>query len=203
MIRYSFILPVHNESNEIENLSNILNKQTFDDFVMVIIEVGRTDIRKVAIDSNALNLDIRYLFQENSKHEYIIIPAMKRVLNQNLFIFNSDRNNPLKYLKKVGRTLSLRLKDIFDPTISVDFPFSINSTTSNIKITSVVPSNYLRAKESNLGNFHLTFSNISINRLVFNGLAESNQNNPALTLLEILSTNRATSLLHKLLIQCI
>ena len=66
MKRYSVIIPVYNRPKEIYDLLESLNKQSFKNFEIIIVEDGSTEDCEKVLQNYLSTLDIKYFFKENS-----------------------------------------------------------------------------------------------------------------------------------------
>ena len=65
-MRYSFIIPVYNRPEEVDELLNSLTRQTNKNFEVLIVEDGSSVPCKEVVDNYADRLDICYYFKSNS-----------------------------------------------------------------------------------------------------------------------------------------
>ena len=65
-MRYSFIIPVYNRPEEVDELLNSLTRQTNKNFEVLVVEDGSSVPCKEVVDNYADRLDICYYFKSNS-----------------------------------------------------------------------------------------------------------------------------------------
>ena len=65
-MKYSFIIPVYNRPDEVDELLDSLTRQTLRDFEVVIVEDGSVVPCKEIVDQYADRLAICYYYKENS-----------------------------------------------------------------------------------------------------------------------------------------
>ena len=65
-MRYSFIIPVFNRPDEVDELLQSLCQQTVKDFEVIVVEDGSTVTCKAVCDKYSDILDLHYYFKENS-----------------------------------------------------------------------------------------------------------------------------------------
>ena len=65
-MKYSFIIPVYNRPDEVDELLDSLTRQTLRDFEVVIVEDGSAVPCKEIVDQYADRLAICYYYKENS-----------------------------------------------------------------------------------------------------------------------------------------
>ena len=65
-MKYSFIIPVFNRPDEVDELLDSLTRQAFTDFEVIIVEDGSDKPCKDICDKYADRLDLKYFMKENS-----------------------------------------------------------------------------------------------------------------------------------------
>lgn len=76
-MRYSFIIPVYNRPEEVDELLNSLTRQTNKNFEVLIVEDGSSVPCKEVVDNYADRLDICYYFKSNS------VPGRPAIMERN------------------------------------------------------------------------------------------------------------------------
>ena len=65
-MKYSFIIPVYNRPDEVDELLDSLTRQTLRDFEVIVVEDGSSVPCKEVVDRYADRLTIHYYYKENS-----------------------------------------------------------------------------------------------------------------------------------------
>ena len=66
MKKYSIIIPVFNRPEEIRELLESVERQTFKSFEVIIVEDGSDDKCDTVVSEFAARIDIRYFYKENT-----------------------------------------------------------------------------------------------------------------------------------------
>ena len=97
-MRYSFIIPVYNRPEEVDELLNSLTRQTNKNFEVLIVEDGSSVPCKEVVDNYADRLDICYYFKSNSGPGQTRNYGAERGHGEYLIILDSDCILPEGYL---------------------------------------------------------------------------------------------------------
>lgn len=89
-MRYSFIIPVYNRPEEVDELLNSLTRQTNKNFEVLIVEDGSSVPCKEVVDNYADRLDICYYFKSNSGPGQTRNYGAERGHGEYLIILDSD-----------------------------------------------------------------------------------------------------------------
>ena len=100
-MRYSFIIPVYNRPEEVDELLNSLTRQTNKNFEVLIVEDGSSVPCKEVVDNYADRLDICYYFKSNSGPGQTRNYGAERGHGEYLIILDSDCILPEGYLAAV------------------------------------------------------------------------------------------------------
>ena len=105
-MKYSFIVPVFNRPDEVDELLESLCSQTFKDFEVVIVEDGSQKPCKDVCDKYADILDLHYYLKENSGPGQSRNYGVERAKGDYVLILDSDVVLPNGYLAAVDKELS-------------------------------------------------------------------------------------------------
>ena len=89
-MRYSFIIPVYNRPEEVDELLNSLTRQTNKNFEVLVVEDGSSVPCKEVVDNYADRLDICYYFKSNSGPGQTRNYGAERGHGEYLIILDSD-----------------------------------------------------------------------------------------------------------------
>ena len=100
-MKYSFIIPVYNRPDEVDELLDSLTRQTIRDFEVVVVEDGSSIPCKDVVDNYADRLSIHYYNKENSGPGQTRNYGVERANGEYMLILDSDCILPENYLKEV------------------------------------------------------------------------------------------------------
>lgn len=112
-MRYSFIIPVYNRPEEVDELLNSLTRQTNKNFEVLVVEDGSSVPCKEVVDNYADRLDICYYFKSNSGPGQTRNYGAERGHGEYLIILDSDCILPEGYLAAVESELQQQKADAF------------------------------------------------------------------------------------------
>ena len=105
-MKYSFIVPVYNRPDEVDELLQSLCRQEMKDFEVIIVEDGSSTPCKDVCDKYAGILDLHYYAKENSGPGQSRNYGAERASGQWLIVLDSDVVLPDGYLAAANSTLS-------------------------------------------------------------------------------------------------
>ena len=105
-MKYSFIVPVFNRPDEVDELLESLCSQTLKDFEVVIVEDGSQKPCKDVCDRYAGNLDIHYYNKENSGPGQSRNYGVERAHGEYVIVLDSDVVLPSGFLAAVDSTIN-------------------------------------------------------------------------------------------------
>jgi len=101
-MKFSIIVPVFNRPDEVEELLLSLEKQTFRDFELIIVEDGSQIDCKNVVNAFSTKLNIKYFFKENEKPAIARNFGVKNASGEYVIFVDSDCIIPFDYLEKVN-----------------------------------------------------------------------------------------------------
>lgn len=166
-ITYSFIIPVFNRPDEVEELlQSFATQDTKLDFEIVIIEDGSSQDCRAQI-ARYPDLDITYLFKENSGPGSSRNYGMKRAKGNYFIILDSDCMLPPQYLRVVDDALQIKYVDFFGGPDNAHEDFSDLQKAINYSMTSILTTGGLRGGSENAGKFQPRSFNMGISKKAF------------------------------------
>ena len=102
-MRYSFIIPVFNRPDEVDELLKSMTQQTKKDFEVIIVEDGSTKTCKEVCDKYADVLHIHYYYKENSGPGQSRNYGAERAQGEWLIVLDSDVVLPNDYVANVEK----------------------------------------------------------------------------------------------------
>ena len=167
-LSYSFIVPVYNRPDEVEELLSSLTKQTFKEpFEIVIIEDGSTLSSVKIVDKYKNRLQISYYFKENSGPGDSRNYGMKKAKGNYFIILDSDCILPPQYLEKANESLQNEYVDCFGGPDAAHHSFSNIQKAINYSMTSIFTTGGIRGNKNSVGKFQPRSFNMGISRIVF------------------------------------
>lgn len=168
-MNFSLIIPVYNRPDEIDELLNSLQYQTYnDEFEVVIIEDGSSIDCKEIIEKYASKLKINYHYKPNSGPGDSRNCGMK-IANGNYFIIlDSDCIIPENYLEKINVSLTNEYVDCFGGPDQALRSFSDIQKAINFTMTSFLTTGGIRGGSEKIGKFQPRSFNMGISKEAFN-----------------------------------
>lgn len=165
---YSFIVPVYNRPQEIDELLYSLTKQNFHKpFEIVIVEDGSENDAKEVISSYQDLLDIQYLVTENQGAGRARNFGMQQANGDYFVVLDSDVLVPTNYLEVVHRTLKENYTDAFGGPDAAHPSFTPFQKAINFSMTSVMTTGGIRGKKKSVGKFQPRSFNFGISKKAF------------------------------------
>lgn len=164
---YSFIIPVYNRPAEIQELLESLLLQTEKNFEVIVVEDGSNEKCFNIICKYQDQLNIRYLYKENSGPGDSRNYGMK-VANGNYFlILDSDCILPPEYMTQVKKSLAQEYVDCFGGIDAALDEFTDIQKAINFAMTSILTTGGVRGASEKLGKFQPRSFNMGISKEAF------------------------------------
>ncbi|MDX1363569.1 glycosyltransferase [Arenibacter latericius] len=165
---FSFIVPVFNRPNEVDELLQSLVLQDYDKpFEVVIVEDGSTESSQTVIDGYRDKLDITYLFKQNSGPGSSRNYGMQRAKGNYFIVLDSDCIIPPQYLSVVDASLSKSYVDCFGGPDAAHSSFSQVQKAINYAMTSILTTGGIRGGKNSVGKFQPRSFNMGISKEAF------------------------------------
>jgi glycosyltransferase involved in cell wall biosynthesis len=167
-LSFSIIIPVYNRPTEIDELLESLTKQCFsDNFEILIIEDGSTIKSDAIVEKYKNELDIKYVFKENTGAGASRNFGMQKASGNYFIILDSDVIVPSQYLSEVKQTLENNFTDAFGGPDSAHASFTSLQKAINYSMTSVLTTGGIRGKKEAIGKFQLRSFNLGMSQKAF------------------------------------
>ncbi|MUU76853.1 glycosyltransferase [Winogradskyella endarachnes] len=167
-INFSFIIPVYNRPEEIEELLNsFLNFEGTDLFEIVIIEDGSTETSEHVVENFKNNLNISYYFKPNSGPGDSRNYGMQKAKGNYFIILDSDVIMPPNYLKEVKSFLQKSYFDCFGGPDAAHHTFSNLQKAINFAMTSFITTGGIRGGKQQIDNFQPRSFNMGLSKEAF------------------------------------
>jgi len=167
-MNYSFIIPVYNRPDEIDELLESLLLQNFEkSFEVVVVEDGSTITCKHIIEKYSHKLNVAYFFKQNSGPGDSRNYGMKNAKGDYFIILDSDCIIPSQYLFEVDSYLKTQYVDCFGGPDAALESFSDIQKAINITMTSFLTTGGIRGGSEKISKFQPRSFNMGISKKAF------------------------------------
>lgn len=165
---YSFIVPVYNRPDEVEELLASLAVMDYDaPFEVVIIEDGSTLSSESIVEQFKDRLDISYYFKPNSGPGDSRNYGMRKAKGNYFLILDSDCIIPKDYLKEADNALSEQYVDCFGGPDAAHNSFTTLQKAINYAMTSFLTTGGIRGKKGSVNKFQPRSFNMGLSKKAF------------------------------------
>lgn len=167
-LQYSFIIPVFNRPEEIRELLQSMVTLNFTaPFEIVIIEDGSTISSKEVVREFKDQLQINYIYKENTGPGDSRNFGMMRAKGNYYIILDSDVILPENYLHKVDAYLSANFADCFGGPDAAHESFTKLQKAINYSMTSFLTTGGIRGGKKSVGKFQPRSFNMGLSKKAF------------------------------------
>ncbi|TWO31435.1 glycosyltransferase [Seonamhaeicola sediminis] len=167
-LHFSFIIPVYNRPDEIEELlQSFLAMETTTDYEIVIVEDGSSISSKEVVKRFSEKLNISYYFKENSGPGDSRNFGMQHATGNYFIILDSDVILPKNYLAEVEKSLSDFYVDCFGGPDAAHESFTNVQKAINFTMTSFITTGGIRGNEKSIDRFQPRSFNMGISKKAF------------------------------------
>ena len=165
---YSIVIPVYNRPEEIAELLDSLTLSIYSHFEVIVIEDGSTITCKDVVDKYEDQLNIKYVFQENTGPGLARNNGAKYSLGEFIIFLDSDTIIPADYLEHVDDYIASNNIDVFGgPDAAMD-SFTDFQKAINYSMTGIFTTGGIRGKSKGaLDKFFPRSFNMGVNAEVF------------------------------------
>lgn len=165
---FSFIIPVYNRPEEIEELlSSFLNFVGDKNFEIVIVEDGSSDTSEHVVEKFQSKLDISYYFKPNSGPGDSRNYGMEKAKGNYFIILDSDVLMPSNYLIEVKAFLQESYFDCFGGPDAAHSSFSNLQKAINFAMTSFITTGGIRGGKQQVEDFQPRSFNMGLSKKAF------------------------------------
>ena len=169
-MKYSFIIPVYNRPDEVDELLDSLTRQTICDFEVVVVEDGSSVPCKEVVDKYADRLTIHYYNKANSGPGQTRNYGVERANGEYMLILDSDCILPEKYLEMVEADLQSQKADAFGGPDRAHESFTDVQKAINYAMTSFFTTGGIRGGKKKLDKFYPRSFNMGVRKDVYQAL---------------------------------
>tara|TARA_R110002033_G_scaffold92431_3_gene141888 strand:- start:21917 stop:22918 length:1002 start_codon:yes stop_codon:yes gene_type:complete len=165
---FSFIIPVYNRPEEIEELlGSFLNFDGDNTFEIVIVEDGSSDTSEHVVEKFQSKLDISYYFKPNSGPGDSRNFGMQKAKGNYYIILDSDVLMPSNYLMEVKTFLDKNYYDCFGGPDAAHSSFSNLQKAINFAMTSFITTGGIRGGKQKVEDFQPRSFNMGLSKTAF------------------------------------
>jgi len=165
---YSFVIPVYNRPDEINELLESMTRQKYGKpFEVVIIEDGSKITCKHIVEQYSEALNVMYYFKKNSGPGDSRNFGMRMAKGSYFIILDSDCILPENYLQEVDLYLEKNYVDCFGGPDAAHSSFSDIQKAINQSMTSFLTTGGIRGGSEKLGKFQPRSFNMGLSRKAF------------------------------------
>src|SRR5574344_1342201 len=169
-MKYSFIIPVYNRPEEVDELLRSLSEQTLRDFEVIVVEDGSSlPCNKIA-DGYTGTMDVHYYNKQNSGPGQSRNYGAERSQGEYLIVLDSDCVLPPSYLQAVDDELRREPSDAFGGPDRSHPSFTPTQKAISYSMTSFFTTGGIRGGKKKLDKFYPRSFNMGIKRSVFAAL---------------------------------
>ena len=169
-MKYSFIIPVYNRPDEVDELLDSLTRQTIRDFEVVVVEDGSSVPCKEVVDKYADRFTIHYYNKANSGPGQTRNYGVERANGEYMLILDSDCILPEKYLEMVEADLQSQKADAFGGPDRAHESFTDVQKAINYAMTSFFTTGGIRGGKKKLDKFYPRSFNMGVRKDVYQAL---------------------------------
>ena len=169
-MKYSFIIPVYNRPDEVDELLESLVKQTFPDFEVIVVEDGSAVPCKEVVDKYSPLLDVHYYFKPNSGPGQTRNYGVERANGEYMLILDSDCILPTTYLEMVEEALKRTEADAFGGPDRAHDSFTDVQKAINYAMTSFFTTGGIRGGKKKMDKFYPRSFNMGVRKEVYQAL---------------------------------
>ncbi|MFV0572344.1 MAG: glycosyltransferase [Xanthomarina gelatinilytica] len=167
-LQFSFIIPVFNRPDEIEELLTSFTKlETTLNFEIVIVEDGSDITSESVISVFKDKLDIAYFFKENTGPGDSRNYGMSRAKGNYFIILDSDCILPPQYLNEVQNSLEQDFVHCFGGPDASHDSFSNIQKAINFSMTSFLTTGGIRGNKTSVNTFQPRSFNMGLSKEAF------------------------------------
>ena len=169
-MKYSFIIPVYNRPDEVDELLESMCTQTLHDFEVVIVEDGSSIPCKEVVDRYADRLNIQYFSKPNSGPGQTRNYGVERASGEYVLILDSDVVLPNGYLQAVDDELRAHPCDAFGGPDRAHPSFTPTQKAINYAMTSFFTTGGIRGGKKKMDKFYPRSFNMGVRTEVYKAL---------------------------------
>ena len=170
-MRYSFVIPVYNRPDEVDELLESLTHQTFMDFEVIVVEDGSSIPCRHIVEEYTDRLPIHYYNKDNSGPGQTRNYGVERSTGEYVIVLDSDCIVPPDYLQAVEDELKREPADAFGGPDRAHDSFTPVQKAINYAMTSFFTTGGIRGgSKKKMDKFYPRSFNMGIRKDVYQAL---------------------------------
>ena len=169
-MKYSFLIPVYNRPEEVDELLQSLTAQSFRDFEVIVVDDGSSRPCEEVVQNYAKRLDVHYYEKPNSGPGQTRNYAAERARGEYLLILDSDVIVPPGYLEAVEQELRREPCDAFGGPDRAHASFTPMQKAINYAMTSFFTTGGIRGGKKKMDKFYPRSFNMGVRKEVYTAL---------------------------------
>jgi len=169
-MKFSIIIPVFNRPDELDELLGSLEKQSFRDFEVIVVEDGSSISSESAVEKHRAAMPINYIQKPNTGPGPSRNAGVQAAGGEYAIILDSDCVLPDSYLESVSRAIEKRNPDAFGGPDRASASFSHIQKAISFAMTSFFTTGGIRGGAEKLDHFYPRSFNMGVRREVYNAL---------------------------------
>lgn len=169
-MKYSFIIPVFNRPDEVDELLHSLESQAVKDFEVILVEDGSSVRCEEVAAKYADVLDIHYYYKENGGPGPARNYGAAKAAGEYLLILDSDCVIPEGYLQAVEDELSSSPADAFGGPDRAHESFTDLQKAINYSMTSFFTTGGIRGGKKKMDKFYPRSFNMGVRKELYDKL---------------------------------
>ena len=174
-MKFSFIIPVFNRPDEVDELLQSLEEQNVKDFEVILIEDGSSDKCDEVVEKHSDKLDIHYFLKENGGPGPARNYGAERASGEYLLILDSDCVLPAGYLQAIESELTSSPTDAFGGPDRAHESFTDLQKAINYSMTSFFTTGGIRGGKKKLDKFYPRSFNMGVHKDLYEKLGGFSQ----------------------------
>lgn len=169
-MKYSFIIPVYNRPDEVDELLQSLTTQSLKDFEVIVVEDGSSVPCDSVVKKYERQLAVKYFSKPNSGPGQTRNYGVERAAGEYVLILDSDVVLPEGYLQEVEKELTASACDAFGGPDRAHSSFTPMQKAINYAMTSFFTTGGIRGGKKKMDKFYPRSFNMGVRREVYMAL---------------------------------
>lgn len=166
-MKYSFVIPVYNRPDEVDELLESLTTQTLHDFEVIVVEDGSSVTCADVVCKYEGKLDVHYYVKPNSGPGQTRNYGVDRSQGDYVLILDSDVVLPAGYLSAVDEELNRKPCDAFGGPDRAHDSFTPMQKAINYAMTSFFTTGGIRGGKKKMDKFYPRSFNMGVRRTAY------------------------------------
>lgn len=163
-MKYSFIIPVYNRPDEVDELLSSLTQQTLGEFETIVVEDGSDVPCEAVVKKYEGQLDVQYYTKPNSGPGQTRNYGVERARGEYVLILDSDVVLPPTYLAEVEKELTATPCEAFGGPDRAHSSFTPMQKAINYAMTSFFTTGGIRGGKKKMDKFYPRSFNMGVRR---------------------------------------